>query len=305
VYFRDGAVDAWFAKLMVALAEVLGVVLTEQRHRLYAKLLGDVPPDQLRVAFGRAANACRGGCFPSPGELRGFLGPAEGDAALLAWAALVVMIYKLRSHRNLHGRARFAGMIDLGRKGFLGGGDDGIVVEFPPSAERVAALVEERDAAVTRAEAAERERDIAIAGGAARIEGAAARIDAIAREGNPYGESLVDDDDPLRMTRWQGWDDGWLGAHIEDERDRLRAERDAAVARERAAPVAGEGEEAVAPSLDQRDAAALVEMKRGHATNCALSRLIGDRCMCASYTGGMRSHTPHCTCGADVELMGR
>ena len=184
-------------------------------------------------------------------------------------------------------------------------GDDGIVVEFPPSAERVAALVEERDAAVTRAEAAERERDIAIAGGAARIEGAAARIDAIAREGNPYGESLVDDDDPLRMTRWQGWDDGWLGAHIEDERDCLRAERDAAVARERAAPVAGEGEEAVAPSLDQRDAAALVEMKRGHATNCALSRLIGDRCMCASYTGGMRSHTPHCTCGADVELMGR
>ena len=47
---------------------------------------------------------------------------------LLAWVALVVMIYKLRSHRNLHGRARFAGMIDLGRKGFLGGGDDGIVV---------------------------------------------------------------------------------------------------------------------------------------------------------------------------------
>lgn len=55
-------------------------------------------------------------------------GAVGGGLMLLAWAALVVMIYKLRSHRNLHGRARFAGMIDLGRKGFLGDGDDGIVV---------------------------------------------------------------------------------------------------------------------------------------------------------------------------------
>ncbi len=55
-------------------------------------------------------------------------GAIGGGLMLLAWAALVVMIYKLRSHRNLHGRARFAGMVDLGRKGFLGAGDDGIVV---------------------------------------------------------------------------------------------------------------------------------------------------------------------------------
>ena len=55
-------------------------------------------------------------------------GAIGGGLMLLTWAALVVMIYKLRSHRNLHGRARFAGMVDLGRKGFLGGGDDGIVV---------------------------------------------------------------------------------------------------------------------------------------------------------------------------------
>ena len=88
MHTRDGAVDPQFAKLMLALAEVLGVVLTEQRHRFYARLLSDVPLDQLRVAFGRAANSCRGGCFPSPGELRAFIGPAEGDAALLAWAAL-------------------------------------------------------------------------------------------------------------------------------------------------------------------------------------------------------------------------
>ena len=56
---------------------------------------------------------------------------AGGIAAglmLLAWAALVVMIFKLRSHRNIHGRARFAGMLDLANSGFLKSKDDGIVV---------------------------------------------------------------------------------------------------------------------------------------------------------------------------------
>lgn len=80
--------DQQFARMMVTLAEVLGVTLTEARIRFYAKLLADVPADRLRSAFGRAANTCRGGCFPSPGELRAFIGPAEGDAALLAWTAL-------------------------------------------------------------------------------------------------------------------------------------------------------------------------------------------------------------------------
>ena len=42
-------------------------------------------------------------------------GAIGGALMLLAWAALVVMIYKLRSHRNLHGRARFAVRVDLGR----------------------------------------------------------------------------------------------------------------------------------------------------------------------------------------------
>jgi len=55
-------------------------------------------------------------------------GLVGGGLMLLVWAALVVMIFKLRSHRNLHGRARFAGLIDLGRKGFLADGDDGVVV---------------------------------------------------------------------------------------------------------------------------------------------------------------------------------
>mgnify|MGYP003578018215 CR=1 FL=1 len=55
-------------------------------------------------------------------------GSIGGGLMLLAWAALVVMLFKLRSHRNLHGRARFAGMVDVARKGFLGSRHDGIVV---------------------------------------------------------------------------------------------------------------------------------------------------------------------------------
>jgi Type IV secretory pathway, VirD4 components len=55
-------------------------------------------------------------------------GGIAGGLMLLAWAALVVMLFKLRSHRNLHGRARFASMVDVARKGFLGSRDDGIVV---------------------------------------------------------------------------------------------------------------------------------------------------------------------------------
>lgn len=47
---------------------------------------------------------------------------------LLVWAAIMVMLFKLRSHRNLHGRARFAGMLDLARKGMFKATDTGIVV---------------------------------------------------------------------------------------------------------------------------------------------------------------------------------
>lgn len=47
---------------------------------------------------------------------------------LLAWVAALVMIYKLRSHRDIHGRARFAGLLELARRGFLARRDDGIVV---------------------------------------------------------------------------------------------------------------------------------------------------------------------------------
>ncbi len=55
-------------------------------------------------------------------------GGIGGGLMLLVWASLLVMLYKLRSDGNIHGRARFAGMLDLANKGFLKQKDDGIVV---------------------------------------------------------------------------------------------------------------------------------------------------------------------------------
>lgn len=46
----------------------------------------------------------------------------------LVWLALVVMLFKLRSHRNIHGKARFAGMLDLANTGLLKHRDDGILL---------------------------------------------------------------------------------------------------------------------------------------------------------------------------------
>ncbi|MGE8279346.1 MAG: type IV secretory system conjugative DNA transfer family protein, partial [Stenotrophomonas sp.] len=58
-------------------------------------------------------------------KLAGGIGAA---LMLLVWASIVVMLIKLRSHRNIHGRARFAGMVDLANTGLLKHKDDGIVL---------------------------------------------------------------------------------------------------------------------------------------------------------------------------------
>ena len=46
----------------------------------------------------------------------------------LVWLAILIMVFKLRSHRNIHGGARFAGMLDLAGKGFLAQKETGIIV---------------------------------------------------------------------------------------------------------------------------------------------------------------------------------
>ena len=55
-------------------------------------------------------------------------GTIAGVLMLLVWLSCLVALFKLRSHRDIHGRARFAGLVDLANKGFLQNKDNGIVV---------------------------------------------------------------------------------------------------------------------------------------------------------------------------------
>jgi hypothetical protein len=80
----DVVVDERFAALMVALAEAFGGRLTEQRIRLYAQALGDLPLAQVELAVQRGIRESR--YFPSVAELRAFVQPTGDEAALLAWS---------------------------------------------------------------------------------------------------------------------------------------------------------------------------------------------------------------------------
>ena len=64
---------------------------------------------------------------PYAWRIRGACAVGFGMMAL-AWLAVLAMLYRLRSHRDIHGRARFAGILELARRGFLAQRDDGIVV---------------------------------------------------------------------------------------------------------------------------------------------------------------------------------
>jgi type IV secretion system protein VirD4 len=55
-------------------------------------------------------------------------GAMAGGLMLLVWASLMVMLLKPRDHRNIHGRARFATLVELASRGFLRRRDDGIVI---------------------------------------------------------------------------------------------------------------------------------------------------------------------------------
>lgn len=87
-HIHDGGVDAQFSKAMFNLAETLGTRITETRIRSYASLLADVPYEDLRVAFVRAAREGQTGFFPSIGELLAHIGPTPTDRGLIAWTAL-------------------------------------------------------------------------------------------------------------------------------------------------------------------------------------------------------------------------
>lgn len=82
----DGGVEPAFSGLLARLAMAYGTSLSEQRIRIYADVLGDVPFRELAEAIGRAANTFR--YFPSIAEIRQALRPATDEAALVAWAGL-------------------------------------------------------------------------------------------------------------------------------------------------------------------------------------------------------------------------
>lgn len=85
-YYRDGAADEWFARLMLGLAATLDVKISEERIRTWAKLLSDVDREPLAAAFARAANERTSTFYPTIGEIRRFVAPSEDEAALLAWS---------------------------------------------------------------------------------------------------------------------------------------------------------------------------------------------------------------------------
>jgi len=88
-YYVDGAATEEFAKWMYALADLIpSAKLTEGQIRAYAQVLGDIEPQALRTAFGRASRE-NDGFYPSAAQLRKLAGePTSTDAALLAWSGL-------------------------------------------------------------------------------------------------------------------------------------------------------------------------------------------------------------------------
>lgn len=85
---RDGHATEEFSKVMMRLANALGAKIEPMRIVSYARLLSDVPLDELMHACGRVAREARGGFFPSAGEIRAQVRAPMDEAALLAWAAL-------------------------------------------------------------------------------------------------------------------------------------------------------------------------------------------------------------------------
>jgi len=87
---QDGHVTDAFAGEMLGLAEAFPSTgkLTEERIRVYARLLGDLPIATVRAACVAAGRDAGRRFFPSASELRGYVQSSVDDAALVAWSAL-------------------------------------------------------------------------------------------------------------------------------------------------------------------------------------------------------------------------
>jgi hypothetical protein len=102
-------VDPEFAQLLLLLAEACGARLSETRIRTYALLLQDVGVEALRKAVYRCARerdqrylpADPDLRLPTVAEIRTFVAPSEGDAALIAWSALAQAASSIGAYASL------------------------------------------------------------------------------------------------------------------------------------------------------------------------------------------------------------
>lgn len=96
---KSGNVSEPFAKLLVGLAEAFGTTLTEQRIRIYARALGDIDIDALKIAALAVVRSSK--YFPTVSELRRHVEPSEDDAALIAWTGLLLAAVKVGAYMSL------------------------------------------------------------------------------------------------------------------------------------------------------------------------------------------------------------
>lgn len=75
--------EQWIVQQLVLLAVALDAEVNDERFKIYARDLRDLPRNQLEIAFGRARRELK--FFPKIAELRELTGPQIEDEAVAAW----------------------------------------------------------------------------------------------------------------------------------------------------------------------------------------------------------------------------
>jgi hypothetical protein len=75
--------EQWIVQQLVFLAVALDAEVNDERFKIYARDLRDLPRNQLEIAFGRARRELK--FFPKIAELRALTGPQIEDEAVAAW----------------------------------------------------------------------------------------------------------------------------------------------------------------------------------------------------------------------------
>lgn len=94
------AVSEEFGQAMVALAELYGAQLSEEKIRLYADLLADLSFEQIKDAMRRSAQQSR--FFPTVAELRAQVVDTQDDKALTQWSGLCRAAEDVGGYQDLY-----------------------------------------------------------------------------------------------------------------------------------------------------------------------------------------------------------